>query len=287
MIRSLVDSSNRKARISVQMADVGTKKIRELKKEIYAIADTIFNYRKNETQIPTDSIVSIYIDTTDASNNDTTYHYNSEISYERLDSSEQMDVIITGTSVIFQKGNDYLIQNLLVSLLVAFLIIGLIMATIFISLRMIIISLIPNIIPLLITAGIMGYFDVALKPSTVLVFSVAFGIAVDFTIHFLSKYRMELRRNQFNIQVSVNKALKETGVSMLYTSVILFFGFIIFSGSSFGGTIALGIFTSITLVVGLFSNLILLPSMLLSYDLAKERSKSKKKPFIKYPDDLL
>ena len=287
MIRSLVDSSNRKARISVQMADVGTKKIRELKKEIYAIADTIFNYSKNETQIPTDSIVSIYIDTTDASNNDTTYHYNSEISYERLDSSEQMDVIITGTSVIFQKGNDYLIQNLLVSLLVAFLIIGLIMATIFISLRMIIISLIPNIIPLLITAGIMGYFDVALKPSTVLVFSVAFGIAVDFTIHFLSKYRMELRRNQFNIQVSVNKALKETGVSMLYTSVILFFGFIIFSGSSFGGTIALGIFTSITLVVGLFSNLILLPSMLLSYDLAKERSKSKKKPFIKYPDDLV
>jgi len=98
---------------------------------------------------------------------------------------------------------------------------------------------------------------------------------------------MELRRNQFNIQVSVNKALKETGVSMLYTSVILFFGFIIFSGSSFGGTIALGIFTSITLVVGLFSNLILLPSMLLSYDLAKERSKSKKKPFIKYPDDLV
>jgi len=287
MIRSLIDSTNQKARISVQMADVGTKKIRELKKEIYAIADTIFNYRKNEIQIPTDSIIEIWVDSADQSNNDTTFYFDSEVSYEELDSSEQIDVIITGTSVIFQKGNDYLIQNLLVSLLVAFLIIGLIMATIFISMRMIIISLIPNIIPLLITAGIMGYFDVALKPSTVLVFSVAFGIAVDFTIHFLSKYRMELRRNQFNIQVSVNKALKETGVSMLYTSVILFFGFIIFSGSSFGGTIALGIFTSITLVVGLFSNLILLPSMLLSYDFAKERAKSKKKPIIKYPDDLV
>jgi len=286
MLRSLVDSSNQKARISVQMADVGTKRIRALKKEIYGIADTIFNYTRNETSIPTDSIVEIVLDTSELADHDTLYHMISEVNYEPVDSSERMDIHITGTSVIFQKGNDYLIRNLLISLVVAFLIIGLIMATIFTSLRMIMISMIPNIIPLLITAGIMGYFDVALKPSTVLVFSVAFGIAVDFTIHFLSKYRMELRRNQFNIQVSVRKALKETGVSMLYTAVILFFGFVIFSGSSFGGTIALGIFTSITLVVGLLSNLILLPSMLLSYDLAKARQQSKKKPIIQYPDDV-
>jgi predicted RND superfamily exporter protein len=159
------------------------------------------------------------------------------------------------------------------------------MASIFTSLRMIAISLVPNVIPLLITAGIMGYFGVALKPSTVLVFSVAFGIAVDFTIHFLSKYRMELRRNNFKIQKAVEKALRETGVSMMYTAIILFFGFIIFAGSAFGGTIALGIFTSITLIVALLSNLILLPSLLLSYDLAKERKKSKKKPLIDYPDE--
>jgi predicted RND superfamily exporter protein len=117
------------------------------------------------------------------------------------------------------------------------------------------------------------------------VFSIAFGIAVDFTIHFLSKYRMELNRNKYNIQKAVKKALNETGVSMVYTSIILFFGFIIFSGSSFGGTIALGIFTSLTLVVALLSNLIVLPSLLLSYDLAKERAKKKKSPLIAYPDE--
>ena len=159
------------------------------------------------------------------------------------------------------------------------------MATLFVSVRMIAISLIPNIIPLLITAGFMGHFHVALKPSTVLVFSVAFGIAVDFTIHFLSKYRMELKRNNFNLPKAVASALRETGVSMIYTAIILFFGFIIFANSKFGGTIALGVFTSITLVVGLLCNLILLPSLLLSYDLAKERKKKKQKPLIEYPDE--
>jgi predicted RND superfamily exporter protein len=287
ILRSLVDSTNQKARISVQMADVGSKRIRELKEEIYLIADTIFNYDKIDNEIFTDSVLSVWVDSVDASNNDTTYYRYYETSYEKVDSAKRVDVTITGTSVIFQKGNDYLINNLLVSLAVAFLIIGLIMATLFISLRMIVISLIPNVIPLLITAGIMGYFNVALKPSTVLVFSVAFGIAVDFTIHFLSKYRMELNRNQFNIQVSVAKALKETGVSMIYTSVILFFGFIIFSASSFGGTIALGVFTSITLVVALLCNLLVLPSLLLSYDLAKIRQESKKKPIIDYPDEVI
>ena len=147
------------------------------------------------------------------------------------------------------------------------------------------ISLVPNLVPLLFTAGIMGVFDVKLKPSTVIVFSVAFGIAVDFTIHFLSKYRMELKKSQFNIKKSVATALKELGSSMIYTAVILFFGFIIFSASNFGGTIALGVFTSMTLIVALFSNLILLPSLLLSYDKALERKKSKQKPLIDYPDE--
>lgn len=286
MMGSMIDSLRQKARISVQMADVGSKRIQELKTEIAAIADTVFNYQREVVnEITTDSIVDIVQSEMDSTMMDTIYHTELEYAYTPVDSSMRRDISLTGTSIIFLKGNDYLNRNLMISLLVAFLIIGLIMATIFTSARMIAISLIPNMIPLLITAGLMGYFGVALKPSTVLVFSIAFGIAVDFTIHFLSKYRMELKRNRYNIQKAVKKALNETGVSMVYTSVILFFGFIIFSGSSFGGTIALGIFTSLTLVVALLSNLIVLPSLLLSYDLAKERAKKKKSPLIDYPDE--
>ncbi|MBI1305886.1 MAG: MMPL family transporter [Bacteroidetes bacterium] len=285
MIRSMIDSANSKARISVQLADIGTRKTKILKQEILAAADTVFNYERQDSEEPTDSIISIEISEEDSTRMDTTYFAKLVTTYTPVDSSEKIEVRLTGTSVIFVKGNDYLNRNLLISLIVAFIVIGSIMATIFISLRMIVISLIPNIIPLLFSAGTMGYFGVALKPSTVLVFSVAFGIAVDFTIHFLSKYRMELRKNKFNIQKAVAKALNETGVSMVYTSIILFFGFIIFAGSSFGGTIALGVFTSLTLVIALLSNLIVLPSLLLSYDLALERAKSKKSPLIDYPDD--
>lgn len=144
------------------------------------------------------------------------------------------------------------------------------MASIFKSMRMIVISIIPNLIPLLFTAGIMGFFGVNFKPSTVLVFSVAFGIAVDFSIHFLTKYKMELT-NSASISEAVAKVQKEISTSMIYTAVILFFGFIIFVFSDFGGTIALGLFTALTLFIALLSNLILLPSLLLSYDSAKER----------------
>lgn len=288
MIRSLLDSNQQKARVSVQIADVGSVKIEQLKDSIKRIADTIFNFVKNEEEVFTDSIMEITIDTFDGvAEADTEFYSYPIVSYEPVDSSERTDIFLTGTSIIFLKGNSYLVSNLLSSLLVAFIIIGLIMATLFVSVRMIAISLIPNIIPLLITAGFMGHFHVALKPSTVLVFSVAFGIAVDFTIHFLSKYRMELKRNHFNLPKAVASALKETGVSMIYTAIILFFGFIIFANSKFGGTIALGVFTSITLVVGLMCNLILLPSLLLSYDLAKERKKKKQKPLIEYPDEFV
>jgi predicted RND superfamily exporter protein len=183
------------------------------------------------------------------------------------------DVSITGTSIIFLKGNDYLISNLLMSLIIAFIIISLLMASIFKSLRMILISMLPNLIPLLFTAGIMGYFGVNFKPSTVLVFSVAFGIAVDFSIHFLTKYKIELK-NSSSISAAVASVQKEISTSMIYTAVILFFGFIIFVFSDFGGTIALGLFTAITLFIALLSNLILLPSLLLSYDIAQEKKKT-------------
>ncbi len=174
--------------------------------------------------------------------------------------------ILTGTSIIFFKGTKYLIKNLFVSLLLAIIIIALIMSWMFTSFRMVIVSLIPNLIPLLLTAALMGYFGIPIKPSTILVFSVSFGIAVDDTIHFLAKYRQELEINNWDIRTSVVEALKETGVSMMYTSIVLFFGFSIFIVSSFGGTAALGMLISITLFFAMFSNLILLPSLLLSLE---------------------
>ena len=143
------------------------------------------------------------------------------------------------------------------------------MSWMFKSFRMVLISIIPNLIPLLITAAIMGYFDIALKPSTILVFSIAFGISVDDTIHFLAKYRQELVANNWCIKTSVFPALRETGVSMFYTSVVLFFGFFIFVASDFGGTIALGLLVSITLMIAMLSNLLLLPALLLSQEKKK------------------
>jgi predicted RND superfamily exporter protein len=131
---------------------------------------------------------------------------------------------------------------------------------------MIVISLIPNLLPLVITAGVMGFAGVPIKPSTILVFSVAFGISVDDTIHFLAKYRQELIANRWRIQKSVYAALRETGVSMFYTSIVLFFGFSVFIISSFGGTVALGALVSATLLFAMLANLILLPSLLLTLE---------------------
>ena len=131
---------------------------------------------------------------------------------------------------------------------------------------MIIISLIPNILPLIITAGVMGFSGIPLKPSTILVFSIAFGISVDDTIHFLAKYRQELIANKWKIKTSVYNALRETAVSMFYTSVVLFFGFAVFMSSNFGGTVALGGFVSVTLLFAMLANLILLPSLLISLE---------------------
>lgn len=140
------------------------------------------------------------------------------------------------------------------------------MAWMFSSKRMVLVSLIPNLIPLLMTAALMGYFGIPIKPSTILVFSIAFGISVDDTIHFLAKYRQELSETNWSIRAAVVLALKETGLSMIYTSIILFFGFGIFSISEFGGTVALGMLVAITLLIALFANLILLPSLLLTLE---------------------
>ena len=133
---------------------------------------------------------------------------------------------------------------------------------------MVVVSLIPNILPLIITAALMGYLGIAIKPSTILVFSIAFGISVDDTIHFLAKYRQELDRTGWRIQQAVVLALREVGISMIYTSVVLFFGFSIFMASTFGGTKALGLLVSVTLFVAMFSNLFILPALLLTFERA-------------------
>jgi hypothetical protein len=173
---------------------------------------------------------------------------------------------ITGSSIVFFKGTDYLVRNLFISLGLAVLLIASFMAWMFRSKKMVIVSLIPNLIPLITTAALMGIFDIPIKPSTILVFSIAFGISVDDTIHFLAKYRQELGATNWSIRAATVLALKETGRSMIYTSIILFFGFGIFTVSSFGGTVALGALVALTLLVALFSNLILLPSLLLGLE---------------------
>lgn len=177
---------------------------------------------------------------------------------------------ITGSTKIFIKGNNFLIENLRESLLLAFIFITLSMAALFANVRMIIISLVPNLLALMITAGLMGYFNIPLKASTALIFSITFGISVDNSIRFLAKYRQEIMSNNFFVAKAVTESIMETGKSIMYTSIVLFAGFIIFAFSSFGGTIALGVLTSTTLVISMFTNLILLPALILTFDKPKK-----------------
>ncbi|XLS29769.1 efflux RND transporter permease subunit [Flavobacteriaceae bacterium M23B6Z8] len=193
---------------------------------------------------------------------------------------ERYDVTITGKAYLFTKGTKYLVKNLVISLTLAIFLISLFMAYMFRSFRMIIISLIPNLFPLIVTAGVMGFAGIPIKPSTILVFSIAFGISVDDTIHFLAKYRQELTENRWKIRKSVYAALRETGVSMFYTSIVLFFGFSVFMISSFGGTVALGGLVSATLMFAMLANLILLPSLLLSLERSIANKQVLKEPNI-------
>lgn len=223
IMQSLLDSTGQKARISMQMADMGTTEMRDLQAEIRAIANDVFEQGK-------------------------------------------YTITITGASVKFLRTTDYLIKNLILSMVLAIIIISVLMAFLFASGRMVIISIIPNMIPLILTAGLMGYFGIPLKPSTVLVFSIAFGISIDDTLHYLARYRQELKTNGWRIAEAARHSIQETGISMFYTSVILFFGFGVFLISSFGGTQAVGLLVSITLFFAMLTNLILLPSMIMTLD---------------------
>ncbi len=200
-------------------------------------------------------------------------------------SPKDYKVTLTGTSVTFLKGTNYLVENLLTSLILAIILIASLMSVLFSSVRMVLVSLLPNLLPLITTAGLMGFFGIPIKPSTILIFSIAFGISVDDTIHFLAKYRQELKHRKWNIKESVHLALKETGVSMIYTSIVLFFGFGVFTVSSFGGTVALGILVSVTLLFAMLADLVLLPSLLLSLDKALTTKAFKREPLIQLLDE--
>ena len=205
----------------------------------------------------------------------------------KLFDKDRYEVSLTGKAFLFQKGTNFLIKNLILSLTLAILLISLFMAYLFRSFRMIVISLTPNLLPLLITAGTMGYLGVPIKPSTILVFSIAFGISVDDTIHFLAKYRQELIACRWSVKKSVFAALRETGISMFYTSIVLFFGFSVFTTSNFGGTVAMGALVSGTLLLAMMANLLLLPVLLLSLERNIANKKVLKEPSLKIiPEDI-
>ena len=194
--------------------------------------------------------------------------------------SPKYEVIITGKSLVFQKGTKYLLDNLLSSLLFAFLITAGLVAIMFRSFKMVLVSIIPNLLPLLMTAGLMGFLGIPLKPSTILVFGIAFGMSVDDTLRFLAQYRLELSRNDWKIKKSVFATFEDAGISMFYTSIVLFFGFSVFMLSSFGGTIALGGLVALTLFFGMLSNLVLLPSLVLTLNKTLANEQELKTPII-------
>lgn len=192
--------------------------------------------------------------------------------------TEYYDVTITGVSKVASEGTKYLVFNLMTSLIFAIIAIAVLMSILFRSWRMVLVSLVPNFIPLIFTAGIMGWFGIPLKPSTLLVFSIAFGISVDDTIHYLAKYRLELKSKQWDLKECVMMAIREAGLGMFYTSIVLFCGFSMFSFSQFGGTQALGLLVSLTLLIAMITNLVLLPSLLLSLE-HRLTTKSFEEPF--------
>lgn len=219
MLSSFMDTAREEARLSIQMADIGTVELPKALDSIQQKANSIF---------------------------DSSY-----------------SVKLTGTSITFLEGSKFIINGLKESICWAFLLIALCMLYLFKSVRILVCSLIPNLIPLIITAGIMGWAGLPLRASTVLVFSIALGIAVDITIRFLVNYKQELPENNNDVEATVRSTIKQTGLSIVYTSLVLTAGFVIFCASSFGGTFALGWLTSVTLLTATITNLVLLPVLLL------------------------
>jgi predicted RND superfamily exporter protein len=248
----------------------------------------ILSYAKNATKNTKENLMKSYVDSTGQYARITTFM--KDIGTEEMAKVEgklrkkineifpndRYEVTLTGKALVFQKGTSYLIDNLIESLIFAILMIAGLMMYLFRSIKMVFASLITNILPLCITSGLMGYFDIPLKPSTILVFSIAFGISVDNAIQFMAKYRLDFIQNNGKIKKSVFSALRETGISTFYTSVVLIFGFAIFTLSSFSGTIALGGLISCTLLFAMFANLLVLPALVLTF----EKKKAKKEDLL-------
>ena len=255
----------------------------------------ILSYAKNATKNSKNNLMKSYVDSTGQVARITTFMRDigtgnmAKIETKlwekanKIFPKDRYKVVMTGKALVFEKGTKYLLDNLVSSLLFAVLLISLLMIFMFRSFKMVVISLIPNLLPLMITAGLMGYFGIPLKPSTILVFSIAFGLSVDDTIHFLAQYRQELTKNNWKIKKSVFATLKEAGISMFYTSVVLFAGFSVFMLSDFGGTVALGGLVAITLAFGMLSNLMLLPCLVLTLN----KSLANKQEFIEPKIDVL
>jgi predicted RND superfamily exporter protein len=236
----------------------------------------ILSYAKNATKGSKDNLMKSYVDKTGQYARITTFmkdigteemakiEKKLHTKIDKIFPSDRYEVTLTGKALVFQKGTSYLVNNLIESLIFAILLIAGLMAYMFRSWKMIFASVVTNILPLCITSGLMGYFGIPLKPSTILVFSIAFGISVDNAIQFMAKYRHDLIQNGGKIKKAVVSALHETGVSTFYTSVVLIFGFAIFTLSSFGGTIALGGLISVTLTFAMFANLVVLPALVLT-----------------------
>jgi len=236
----------------------------------------ILSYAKNSVKGSKENLMKSYVDSTGQFARITTFMRDdngdkmplieAEIRKEAnlVFPPDQYNVTITGKALVFQKGTGYLLDNLLSSLVFAFFLTAGLIGFMFRSFKMILVSIIPNLLPLLLTAAIMGFMDIPLKPSTILVFGIAFGLSVDDTVRFLAQYREELKKNNWKIRKSVYATFNDAGLSMFYTSIVLFFGFSVFMLSSFGGTIALGGLVSVTLFFGMMSNLMLLPALVLT-----------------------
>lgn len=310
-MNELVDTTNHVLRIRCQMVDLGSYEVSDKADTLRLVLDSILNpnkhtiegfykkFKKSGKDVYADSIImnnsgianclaENYI-----SNDEQRLEYDTDpygFLKEKYSSSnfkknlrasidnEYFGITLTGTSIVASEGTKYMVINLFTSLLFAILAIAILMAILFRSWRMVIVSLVPNFIPLLFTAGVMGWFGIALKPSTLLVFSIAFGISVDDTIHYLAKYRQELKTQQWDLKECAISAIREAGLGMFYTSIILFCGFIMFSFSQFGGTKSLGLLISLTLLVAMITNLVLLPSLLLSLD-KRITTKSFREPY--------
>ncbi|WP_395043190.1 RND family transporter [Flavobacterium sp.] len=268
--------------------------------EFYALPTSqeqnfILSYAKNATKDSKNNIMKSYVNKTGQVARITTFMKDIgtgnmqkiedklQAKIDKIFPSDRYKVTMTGKALVFEKGTKYLLDNLISSLLLAVFITAMLILFMFRSVKMIFVALIPNLLPLLATAGIMGFFNIPLKPSTILVFGIAFGLSVDDTIRFLSQYRQELAKNNWKIKKSVFATLKDSGLSMFYTSVVLFAGFSIFMLSSFGGTIALGGLIAVTLIFGMLSNLMLLPALVLTLN----KSLANEQEFISPKIDVL